>query len=86
MDDISVVSVKTHQRGSPMNATHRHQCPLELFLQQHPEMSGVCQYHEDVLPGEAVQSGLHLHRGIFMNETLSRLNPHYLAPQSASLR
>ena len=51
---------------------------LELFIQAHPTMCGVCQYHADILPGEALQSGLAMHPGIYENETLSRINPRYV--------
>ena len=52
---------------------------LERFFQQHPTLSGICQYHADVLPDEVVQDGLSVHPALYINETLSRLNPHYLA-------
>ena len=51
---------------------------LEQFMQTHPTMCGVCQYHADVLPGEALQSGLTVHPGIYESETRSsRVNPRY---------
>jgi hypothetical protein len=52
---------------------------LERFFQTHPAMCGVCQYHADVLPDEVVEKGLAVHPGLYVNETLSRLNPQYLA-------
>jgi MEDS: MEthanogen/methylotroph, DcmR Sensory domain len=51
---------------------------LEEFLQRHPALSGICQYHADRLPPEALRQGLLTHPSIFINETLSRINPHYL--------
>lgn len=54
---------------------------LEGFFQNHPTMSGICQYHEDVLPSDVVESGLTLHPGIYVNETLSRINAHYKHPR-----
>lgn len=56
---------------------------LEEFFQTHPEMGGVCQYHADTLPREAMRQGLLTHPSIFINETLSLLNPHYLLPNSS---
>jgi hypothetical protein len=50
---------------------------LEAFLRQHPTLSGICQYHTDILPPEVVQQGLSAHQAIFINDTLSRLNPQY---------
>jgi hypothetical protein len=52
---------------------------LERFFREHPTLSGICQYHADVLPDEVVQDGLSVHPALYINETLSRLNPHYLA-------
>jgi hypothetical protein len=54
---------------------------LEAFFHDHPGMAGVCQYHQDVLPPEVVEDGLAVHPGIFINETLSRLNSHYVAAE-----
>jgi hypothetical protein len=51
---------------------------LEKFFQANPKIQGVCQYHADVLPGAVVNTGLTLHPGIFVNETLSRINAHYV--------
>jgi len=50
---------------------------LEEFFRSHPEIGGVCQYHIDSLPGLLVREGLSSHPGIFVNETLSMINPHY---------
>ena len=48
----------------------------ELFLRR-PSLSGICQYHSDTLPKQAVRDGLAAHASIFINETLSRINPYY---------
>lgn len=53
----------------------------ELFSRQ-PSLSGICQYHTDTLPPEIVKHGLLSHQTIFINETLSRLNPHYTPRES----
>ena len=50
---------------------------LEEFLQAHPAFSGVCQYRADLLPPEVMRHGLVTHPSLYINETLSRLNPHY---------
>ena len=47
-----------------------------LFLAQ-PALSGICQYHADMLPDEAVHQALTLHPTLYVNETLSRLNAQY---------
>ena len=50
---------------------------LEQLLQQRPNLYGICQYHRDTLPAEIAQQGLMSHPALFINETLSRLNPDY---------
>jgi hypothetical protein len=51
---------------------------LEDLFRRQPSLCGICQYHLDTLPPEAVRQGLLTHPSIFINQTLSRLNPHYL--------
>jgi hypothetical protein len=51
---------------------------LEELMQKRPELSGVCQYHQDTLPRDVTRQALLTHRMIFINETLSRVNPHYV--------
>lgn len=55
---------------------------LEKFLQSHPALSGICQYHADTLPNEVLRQGLLAHPSLYINETLSRLNPHYVERES----
>ena len=55
---------------------------LEELLRTHPALSGICQYHADTLPSEALQHGLLAHSSLYINQTLSRLNPHYLKRES----
>jgi hypothetical protein len=55
---------------------------LEEFFRTHPALSGICQYHADTLPREALRQGLVAHPSIFLNETLSRINPHHLRADS----
>ncbi|MFP5230655.1 MAG: MEDS domain-containing protein [Acidobacteriota bacterium] len=57
---------------------------LDEFLEAHPRMGGVCQYRMDTMPRTAVQQGLVAHRALFINETLSILNPQYLHPEMSS--
>jgi hypothetical protein len=51
---------------------------LEEFLQARPALCGICQYHADTLPREVLRQGLLTHPSLYLNETLSRLNPHYV--------
>jgi len=53
----------------------------ELFIKR-PQLCGVCQYHSDVLPREIVRQGFLAHPTLYVNETLSRINPHYLQPKT----
>ena len=55
---------------------------LEELFEKHQCLSGVCQYHMDTLPREIVRQGLLTHQEIFVNETLSRLNSHYVRRES----
>lgn len=57
---------------------------LERFFRQNPQMSGVCQYHADTLPEQALRHGMVSHPALFVNETLSHLNPHYMRPEHFS--
>lgn len=58
---------------------------LEELFQRQPAISGICQYHTDTLPREAMRHGLVVHPSIFINETLSLINPHYLSRESFSV-
>ena len=59
---------------------------LEQLFHKPPGLSGICQYHRDLLPREAVREGLVSHASLFINETISRLNPHYVRAQAPSER
>jgi hypothetical protein len=50
---------------------------LEELFEAQPALCGICQYHRDLLPVSAIQVALYAHPTIYVNETLSRLNPHY---------
>lgn len=54
---------------------------LEEFLRENPQMEGICQYHSDSLPREMLRAGLLAHSNLFINETLTILNPHCVHPQ-----
>ena len=55
---------------------------LEALFRKRPAISGICQYHGDTLPHEVLRQGLLTHQSVFINETLSRLNPHYVEQES----
>lgn len=50
---------------------------LERFLREHPQMEGICQYHAETLPRDVLRKGLLTHSHLFVNQTLTLLNPHY---------
>jgi hypothetical protein len=51
---------------------------LEKMFHQRPELSGICQYHADTLPREMMRQSLLVHPSIYVNQTLSLINPYYL--------
>ncbi len=59
---------------------------LEEVFRKHPALSGICQYHADTLPREVLRHGLLTHQSLFINETLSRLNPLYVEQESFTLQ
>lgn len=52
---------------------------LERLFESQPRLRGVCQYHVDMLPADVPEIGAMTHPALFVNETLSRLNPQYQA-------
>jgi hypothetical protein len=58
---------------------------LEEIFRRQPTMQGVCQYHASTLPREALRDGLMSHSSIFINDTLSRMNPHYIRTESLAV-
>jgi len=50
---------------------------LEEMFVNYPALSGICQYHRDTLPDDAIGIALSEHRSVFINETLARTNPFY---------
>lgn len=55
---------------------------LEDLFRKQPALSGICQYHRETLPIHAVQQALCTHTAVYINETLSRMNPYYAPPES----
>jgi hypothetical protein len=55
----------------------RYERQLEELFRRQPRLCGICQYHGDLLPNEILHQSLLTHRAVFINETLSRINPHY---------
>jgi hypothetical protein len=57
---------------------------LEEFIRQHPEIGGICQYHASTLPRDALKKALLSHPSLFVNETLSLLNPYFCGPDACT--
>jgi hypothetical protein len=62
---------------------------LEEMFVHYPALSGICQYHRDTLPDDAIGIALSEHRTVLINATLARVNPFYshngsLQPQRQS--
>jgi MEDS: MEthanogen/methylotroph, DcmR Sensory domain len=51
---------------------------LEKIFRERPELGGICQYHADTLPRDLMRQSLLVHPSIFVNQTLSLVNPHFL--------
>jgi MEDS: MEthanogen/methylotroph, DcmR Sensory domain len=69
----------TWEFGSEMNLDmlFDYERRLEEVFRQYPALCGVCMYHCDTLPVKALRTGLHLHQALYINETLTRMNPYY---------
>ena len=50
---------------------------LDAVFRRMPMLAGLCQYHADTLPPDALQTGLLTHECIYVNDTLRRVNPYY---------
>jgi len=57
---------------------------LERFVRDHPQISGICQYHLGSLPREALRTGAIVHETIFVDEALSVPNPNYILAKKAA--
>lgn len=55
-----------------------YECRLEKFMQAHPRLCGICQYHVNSLSQDAIRQGILSHGRIFVNETLSLMNENFI--------
>ena len=51
---------------------------LEEIFRRRKELCGICQYHNDTLPQDAMRQSLLIHPTLVINETLKIINPYYL--------
>ncbi len=64
--------------GKDFTKLLQYEMDLEELFNRRPELCGVCQYHKDTMPQEAMRNSLLAHPGIIISDTLVRVNPHYL--------
>ena len=57
---------------------------LEEIFRQHPALCGICQYHQDTLPIDTIEKSLRTHQAVYINATLSLINPFYDSPDSTT--
>ena len=78
----------TWELGSEKNfgKLMEYECGLEKMFGSHPALSGICQYHQDTLPDDTLHVALSRHRAVYINETLSRVNPIYSPIESATAK
>lgn len=55
---------------------------LDGFIRENPGLQGICQYHRDTLPAEAVTDGLLSHASLVVDEARSLINPHLCAREA----
>ena len=69
----------TWEFGSEKNLEklREYETRLEELMRKSPALSGICQYHRDTLPANAIQTALEMHSALYVNATLSQLNPNY---------
>ena len=73
----------TWELGSEKNLgkLFEYECRLDETLRKYPAISGICQYHTDTIPCERVKEAMYTHEAVYVNDTLSRLNPYYRGPE-----
>lgn len=59
---------------------------LEQLFRRQPALAGICQYHRDLMPSDAIREGAISHDGVFLSATLSRLNPLYVPADTLAER
>jgi len=55
---------------------------LEDFIRDNPRMGGICQYHRDTLPSEALIDGVLSHSTVFVDHARLLVNPHAVERKS----
>lgn len=68
--------------GADENFDHliEYEAKLELVFRERP-LTGICQYHRDILPARAVRDALVTHRSAYIGDVLNRDNLFYVPPE-----
>ncbi len=68
--------------GADENFEHllEYEARLEQVFRDKP-LRGICQYHRDILPAEAVRNALVSHRATYVGQVLNRDNLFYIPPE-----
>jgi hypothetical protein len=76
----------TWELGSEKNFEKlmEYECDLEEMIRNLPSLGGICQYHRDTLPDNALRVAVSKHSRVYLNDTLSRVNPFYCPAGSAA--
>ena len=61
-----------------------HERGLERLFHRLPALGGICQYRRDTLPMNILEVALYTHPAVYINRTLTRINPYYRAPESVT--
>jgi hypothetical protein len=64
--------------GNDFSKLMEYELKLEEMMDRRKELCGICQYHKDTLPQDALRKSLLVHSNVVINETISRVNPQYL--------
>jgi hypothetical protein len=64
--------------GNDFSKLMEYEMQLEELFRNRKELCGICQYHKDTLPYDALRQSLLTHSSVIVNQTLTRVNPHYL--------
>ncbi len=64
--------------GNDFSKLMEYELGLEELFNRRKELCGICQYHKDTLPRDAIRQSLLVHPSLVINETIKRVNPFYL--------
>jgi hypothetical protein len=62
---------------SNLNKLLEYERGLENYMQSNSALSGVCLYHRDLLPAQAIETAMITHPSLYVSAALSEINPRY---------